>query len=211
MDSASDSATGDTVYGNNKGIKLLQEREEFRREFVRISEELGHVKEKLKEHDHELELQQTLHAQQRRFSGCFLQIRQRHLDKRREASGLTLSPESRKSIVESNKIAHEADAVADAHLYLTRMRTDWEIFTDLYGISAKKVPLIDERKRPETITVLNKWSTRVVDEGRDNIPPKVVAAFEKFISILEKDLNADPLQVETELGQAYASFWKEWK
>lgn len=209
MDSAGYGSAGDRLtYGNYEGRDLLEEKHEMKAVMKRLEAKVDSLEAKAKVESTELRAQITRLEHRvdvlTQASEGYRKIRHRFLDvfvrdilKREDKQGS-------KRLKEGNQAAHEADAIADAALYVFDKRSDEDVLFKIYGLSATQISRLADAGQREIITTLNAGATL---RTKRIFPTDVNAAFEKFVQeILANDGNGvtDPT---SPLGRAYWAFW----
>ncbi|KAK2794835.1 hypothetical protein FQN51_000658 [Onygenales sp. PD_10] len=105
-------------------------------------------------------------------------------------------------------VAHYGDAVADANLVLNGGSKDVEIIRILYGRTYGDILVLEHGKDSETIAILNKRATLVLQYGK--APPATEKAFQKYLTELDLHSGSKPKDdTNSQLSELYTQFWEE--
>lgn len=203
----SDSIGDRLVYGNQKGLSILERLEELTLRMGAQEKKLAIQDQKLAFQDQKMNAQEEKITVLGRSSEGYRKIRKRFLAtwKRDHLGGIT--DELSSHIHEGNIAAHGGDALTDADLIATGQCGEPGLFLDIYGLSHEEVLELGHRN-DDSIYVLNlraKIKSKSFKLGMQ-MPKEVESAWEDYLKTLKAHWQQKPAGNTTSLAQELNTF-----
>ncbi|KAK2800550.1 hypothetical protein FQN50_008095 [Emmonsiellopsis sp. PD_5] len=208
-----DQSGDNLVFGNDAGLELLHDREDLKTRMARLEKQMKENTEKMKAHDEKMKDYDvqfaTLREEMRAMTLSCESLQKIRLRLFATFRRDFMQQEPRYKVIETgNPVAHHGDAVADANIVMDGVSKDAEIIRIVYGRTYGDILQLDRTKDSETIAILNKRATLVLEYSK--APAAIETAFQKYLTELDVDSGSKPKDNNTsQLSQLHTQFWAE--
>ena len=206
------------AYGNDFGLRTLEDHDEQQNLKVRMSDLEHRLNEQLKDQDEKLASQDEKLARQGRqiemmalTQGGYADIRKRFLENFKKD---TNQGPNHAIIKSGNVVAHRGDVATDTLLYKNKQRNDFQILEQIYGLSYEKLVQIINDANLELIQVINDYGTRAVrikvDEKGTRLTDEVRKAHQIYVDEQLNEPLTNPKDVSggSDLGFSYWALYR---